>query len=35
MADDKQQLNDSCPQWQKELIYHDKQYVGFVTEEGE
>jgi hypothetical protein len=35
MADDKKQFEKSCPQWQKELQYHDKQYIGFVTEEGE
>jgi hypothetical protein len=35
MADDKKRFGKFCPQWQKELTYHDKQYIGFVTEEGE
>jgi hypothetical protein len=35
MAEDKKRFEKSCPQWQKELEYHDKQYIGFVTEEGE
>jgi len=35
MAEDKKRFEKTCPQLQKELEYHDKQYIGFVTEEGE
>ena len=35
MADSKKYFADSCPQIQKELIYHDKQYIGFLTEENQ
>lgn len=35
MADSKKRFENSCPQWQKELAYHDKQYIGFISEKGE
>lgn len=35
MTEDKKRFEESCPKWQNELEYHDKQYIGFVTEQGE
>ena len=35
MAEDKKRFEESCPKWQKELEYYDKQYIGFVTQQGE
>ncbi len=35
MVDHKERFEKLCPQWQHDLIYYDRQYVGFITEEGD
>lgn len=35
MADQKKRFEKFCPQWQHELIYQDRQYIGFITETGD
>jgi len=35
MAEQKSQFKQMCRQWQHDLIYLDRQYIGFITEEGD
>ncbi|MCX8020805.1 MAG: hypothetical protein N2747_09960 [Chitinophagaceae bacterium] len=35
MATQKKRFEKFCPQWQHDLIYHDRQYIGFITQDGE
>ncbi len=35
METQKQRFEKFCPQWQHDLLYHDKQYIGCVTDSGD
>ena len=35
MATQKQRFEKFCPQWQHDLVYHDRQYIGYITDSGE
>jgi hypothetical protein len=35
MALSKKRFQMNCPEWQEELKYYDKQYIGYSTEDGE
>jgi hypothetical protein len=35
MAEEKERFEKFCPEWQQDLVYKDRQYIGFTTEEGE
>ena len=34
-AEQKKRFEKSCPQWQHDLMYKDRQYIGFITEDGD
>jgi hypothetical protein len=34
IVDQKERFRKFCPQWQHDLIYQDRQYIGFTTDEG-
>jgi len=35
MADQKESFKKNCPHWQHDLLYHDRQYIGYTNESGE
>jgi hypothetical protein len=35
MTEQKKRFKKFCPKWQQDLIYHDRQYIGFITEDGD